>query len=228
MNIPITFALLGAITFVPSGQAAQDKDVALKFVSEYIRELSVFNEIRVGFKRETKSESANEKIMKMINGSEQFQLELRAAIECLKGFQISDPFDKLIPNITYIYQSKIELWQQMSDISSQFLAPKEGVDYGKLVAEMPKIRARMDYLDKTLLESSPLVFMALMDFTQKDQSKPAHLAITKAERGNLLATLRDDFGAKLEQKDQNYEVSTAGLLNEFLLKNKCADEVNYK
>lgn len=229
MRIPLMIALLAAFALAPLCPAVEDKGTALKFVNEYVRELSTFNVVRVASEKELNKSSAEEGILNLINGSEKFQLELRASIEILKGFHFShDPLDKLVPEITRVYQSKIDLWQQLSDIGSQFLAPKEGVDYGKLAAEMPKIRARMDFQDTTLLQMSPVVFMTLIDFTQKDQSKPAHLAITRAERDKLLSTLRDDFGAKLDQKGQNYEVSTAGLLKGFLLKYKCADEVTYR
>jgi hypothetical protein len=226
MRISVALLVVGAVMFTPLAHAADNKDTALKFLNEYVRELSAFNDIRVASEKELKNSSDNGHILDMLNSSEKFQLELNTAIVGLKNFRFSDGrFDQLIPQIISFYRMKIELWRQISDIGSQFVAPKEGVDYGKLLAEMPKLRARLDYIDKTLFESAPLVFYTLVEFTQKDQSKPAHLLITKAERNNLVSTLREDFGSNLDLKDQNYEVTTARLLKTFLLKEKCADEV---
>src|SRR6266699_2637922 len=45
------------------------------------------------------------------------------------------------------------------EISSAFIGgPKPGVDYDELAAEMPKVRAKLDYLDRTLFDVAPLVF----------------------------------------------------------------------
>jgi len=60
----------------------------------------------------------------------------------LRGMRLNLPFDDLIPSITKFYERKIELWQRMGKIGSEFIGgPKKGVDYSKLAAEMPKIRA---------------------------------------------------------------------------------------
>lgn len=229
MKTALILTLVGTSGLVPHCWAAQDKATGISFMREYIRELSEFNQIRVAADKEMKTDSNDERIGVMINCSEKFQLQLREAVQNLKRFRFTEnSLDQLVPQIIKFYGMKIELWRQMSDLASQFLAPREGVDYGELAAEMPKIRARMEYIDQALIKSSPLIFMVLIDFSQKDQSKPAHLAITKAERDDLVESLRNDFGSNLDQQGQNYEVSTAGLLQTFLLRNKCADEVSYK
>ena len=55
----------------------------------------------------------------------------------LKGMRMSPPFETVIPFLTQSYAYKIRLFQKLIDISSaQIGAPKPGVDYGKLAAEM--------------------------------------------------------------------------------------------
>ena len=84
------------------------------------------------------------------------QLELESQKGQLNRMRLDDPFNELIPSITRFYQDKIELWQQMIDICSAFVGgPKPNVDYAKLGADMPKIRARLDFIDKALFEASP-------------------------------------------------------------------------
>src|ERR1700732_3549148 len=101
----------------------------------------------------------------------------------------------------------------MIDISSAFIvAPQPDVDYGKLVAEMPKIRADLDYTDHALFDAIPLIFATLIDERPDSQNHVSHLIITKAERAKLLNDLTGDFGSKLDQKDQNYTVSAALVL----------------
>ncbi len=52
-----------------------------------------------------------------------------------------------------------------------------------------------------------------------------HLIITKEQRAALIAKLNDSFGAKLDQKKQNYIVSAASVLRDYLNKDfKCSDE----
>jgi hypothetical protein len=45
------------------------------------------------------------------------------------------------------------------------------------------------------------------------------LIITNAERKKLIADIDSTFGAKLDQKDQNYIVGAASVLKGYLLKN---------
>jgi hypothetical protein len=49
---------------------------------------------------------------------------------------------------------------------------------------------------------------------------------TKAERAKLVRDLTTSFGKKMEAKDQNYIVSSATVLRDYLQKKgyKCADE----
>ena len=96
---------------------------------------------------------------------------------------------------------------------------------GKLTAEVPKIRAQIDYVDNTLFKVTPLIFATLIDQKPDSKNHLSHLIITKEEREKLLHTLKAAFGKKLEQKNQNYGVSSASVLKAYLTKDyKCSDE----
>jgi len=114
----------------------------------------------------------------------------------------------------------------MLDVGSAFLAgPKKGVDYGKLAAEMPKIRAELEYVDHSLFDATPLIFATLIDQKPDSKNHASHLIITKAERAKLIDDLTGDFGSKLHQKDQNFTVSGASVLKAYFLKDyKCSDD----
>jgi hypothetical protein len=202
----------------------------LAFVTEYIRQLSAYQDIREKGEQENaeaqKSSDSSAIFTSLIHNSTLFQLELRTDIAQLKSMRLTDPFDFLIPNITEAYAEKIKLWQKMSDLGTAFIGgPQPGVDYNQLVAEMPKIRANLDYIDQTLFEAAPAVFATLIDTKPDSQGHTSHLIISKAERETLIEKLDTDFGSKLDEKNQNYGVTAASVLKAYFLKDfKSADE----
>ena len=144
----------------------------------------------------------------------------------LKGMRLKPPFDDLTKAITGFYEQKVALHQSMIDISSAFVGgPKPDVDYGKLAAEMPKIRASLEFVDNAIFEATPLVFATLIDQKPDSRNHASHLIITKAERTKLLDDIAARFGSKLDQKNQNTTVSAASVLKAYLLKDfKCSDD----
>ncbi|HEY7306276.1 MAG TPA: hypothetical protein VH601_19280 [Bryobacteraceae bacterium] len=199
----------------------------LAFVTEYIRQLGAIEDIRASWEQDmAQAKNPNDSITALIHTSTQMRLELRFQIVTLQGMKLKPPFETVIPNIVALYEKKVELYQQIIDIGTAFIGgPKPGVDYGTLAAQMPQIRALIEYIDKGLLEASPAVFMTLIDMRQDSQNHVSHLVITKAERAKLIDNLKRNFGEKLNQKSPNYTVGTASLLNEGFHKDfKCSDE----
>ena len=190
----------------------------LVFVTEYIRELSAIENIRESGEQELK-EDPNSTFSNMIHSSTLFQLELGSQIKMLRGMHLKAPHDQLIPNITAFYERKILAWKRMAEIARAFIGgPKPGVDYGKLGAEVPEIRAQMDFIDHALFEAAPSVFATLIDLKEDSKGHTSHLIITKEERAKLLDNLNTDFGTKMDAKVQNWSVSAASVLKGYLLK----------
>src|SRR5579872_5873133 len=126
----------------------------LMFVTEFIRELAAIEDIRETSDLELKGAATGDILLDSIHSSTLFQLELHSQEGILKAMRLNPPFDQLIPSIIKLYGDETAEWKKMSDISSELLVgPKPGIDYGKLAAEMPQIRARLDYMDKILLEA---------------------------------------------------------------------------
>jgi hypothetical protein len=200
----------------------------LEFVTEYIRELAAVERIRAAGEDEANQDKKDDKLpfSGAIHTSTLFELELGSQVRMLRSMRLSAPFDELVPSITTVYEQKIAVWQRMREISSAFIGgPKDGVDYSKLAAEMPQLRARLDFLDQTLFEAAPLVFGTLIDMKPDSEGHASHLIITKEEKTRLIAKLDDSFGAKLDQKNPNYTVGAAQVLKDYLNKDfKCADE----
>jgi hypothetical protein len=96
---------------------------------------------------------------------------------------------------------------------------------GELAAEAPKIRARLEYLDHAIFKATPLFALILVDPKPNSKNQLDHLLTTRAERKKLLSDLTLGFGPKLNQKTQNYIVSSASVLKTFLLKDyRCSDD----
>ena len=195
----------------------------LVFVTEYVRQLAAIESIRESADLEFKqaaTTNGNENFSIMIHTSTLMQLELGSQIGMLKTMRLKDPFDVLIPNLTAANQQKIALRQRVIDISTAFLsAPEPNVDYGKLVAELSQIKAKLEYIDQGLLSASALICWSLVDMERTDSKNHVnHLVITKAERVQLLKNVTDSFGSKLDAKDMNSVVGAAALVKGFFLK----------
>jgi hypothetical protein len=148
----------------------------LVFVTEYIRELAAVENIRASGEKELKQGTTDNTFTNMIHSSTLFQLELGSQISMLKGMNLKPPFEGLIPNITEFYKRKVALWQRMTDIGSAFVGgPKEGVDYSKLGAEMPQIRAQLEFIDHALFDISPMIFATLIDMKPDSKNHASHL-----------------------------------------------------
>ncbi len=222
------------IFFLASGStstlaAQKPETLHLAFVTEYIRELAAIETIRDSAKQELKDAGELEKLSSAVHINTLFELELQSEIAMLKRMRLDSPFNDLIPNIARCYASKITVYKRVTEIVRTILAgaggPKPNVDYAGLAAEMPELRAKLDFLDHMLFSDvAPLVFMTLIHPKPDSQNHVSHMIITKAERARLVATLTDVFGEKLDQKDKNYGVSAAKVLKVLLGEPKCSDD----
>ena len=194
----------------------------LVFVTEYVRELVAIENIRAAAEQELKASEKKDVLDVLSKGiytSTRMQLELRTQIATLKGMRLNPPFEKVIAHLTGLYQHKIELHQKLVEIGSAFIAgPKPNVDFGKMAAEMPKIRALLDAIDQSIFKATPLVFATLIDMKEDSEHHVSHLNIAKAERAQLIRIITTDFGSKLDENNQNSIVSAASVLKAYLLK----------
>src|SRR5579862_176725 len=113
---------VSALLLAPGPLLAQKKAETshLGFVTEYIRELSAVDQIRTSGERENKQDPKG-MFSIMIHTATLMKLELGAEILTLKDMRLNDPFAEVIPDLTKSYESRIDLWQQMIDISSEFV-----------------------------------------------------------------------------------------------------------
>ena len=133
-SLPVLFALL--LWYPATASAAETSRLA--FVTEYVRELGVNEEIRALAAKEIAEPT--DRNAAMIRGSTRIVLELTAQIGMLKGMNLNEPFDKLPGDIAEFYDQKIMVHNQFIAMATAFLSgPKPGVDYSAMVAEAPKL-----------------------------------------------------------------------------------------
>lgn len=223
--LTLAVGLMVAAIVSPSVARAND---AYAFVQEYIRELSAIEDVRAKAEGEFKEDPSHLMPSCVRNGT-RFQLQLTESIGMLKSYSLGKRFDWLVPNIVGFYQEKLRQYTDMVEICSQMLAgPKPNVDYGALAAEMPKITARLDYIDESLFKASPAIFATLIDEKPDSKNHVSRLTITCAERDALVRTINVDFGSKLNVEKQNWTVSAASVIRDYLIKKgyTCSDEPN--
>jgi hypothetical protein len=194
---------------------------AYNFVKEYVRELAAVEAIRDDAERKMAQSASNlsTQLANCIRSMQLYQLELNRDILQLKQVRLLKPVEDLPSLIVQLYQQKLDQYRYMLDACSALIAgPKPGVDYGQLAAAMPKIAANIEYLDHTLFELCPLVFAALIDQRPDKEGHLSHLVISKAERDALVRELDLSFAKKMDQDNQNWSVSAASVLKNYLTK----------
>ncbi len=225
--LPVFCALIAGN--MPAFAAPKPETAHLAFVTEYIRELAQIETIRDSGKQELKEADDAEKIPSGIHINTLFQLELQSEVAMLKRMRLNPPYNELIPFIVSFYGSKITVFRRLIEVLTALMTgaagQKPGANYGGLAAELPTLRARLDYIDQTLFkDGTPLVAMTLLDPKPDFQNHVSHMIITKEEKATLLESLTTHFGAKMDQKSQNFGVSAATVLRGFLNDHKCSDD----
>lgn len=195
---------------------------------EYIRELSELEVLRIDGQTELKRAggNSNAQLSAFLYYGTRVQLALRADIAVLRGMQLASLPEKTASLLEGVERTDIIIFGRMNEIATKLLAgPQPGVDYGALVSQMPQLRAELDSNDQGYIHGSVLVFASLVDMRPDKLGHVSHLTITCAQRNELIRTLRSDFGTRLTAKNEDPDVSAAGVLWDYLHKGwKCSDQ----
>jgi hypothetical protein len=221
--IPLLIAPV--LVAAPQAQETPPFEVA----REYVRELGELWAIQQEVDQEMVQDKAsadpqNRSLMTTIRHATRVNLALKTNIAILGKMRMTRPgHEQTLGFLTSFYQRRIDLNNQLIQITTEFIVPKNGVDYGKLAAQVPEITANMEDVDKGLFQITALVFMSFVDTKADSQNRANHLLITKDQRDRLVRNIENGFGANLN-KDRRYVVSEADLFRMKLLEFKCSDE----
>lgn len=227
-HLAIVFAAFGML-FLSIPHVRAEETSRLAFVSEYIRELAAIERISDQVAADVKADGAGN-MADCIRNTTRFQLELQSHVAILKTMQLNAPFDDILKDIISFDEMKIKSWTQFNNACTamqewKIAGPKAGVDYAKMVSGLPKITAQLEYIDKAMVQLSPMIFATVIDQKPDSQNHLSHLIITRVERQQLIGDIDRAFGDKLDQKDQNYTVSAASVLKAYFQKDYlCSDD----
>ena len=215
-------AVLMAIVHSATAQGQQTKP--LVFVREYVREVSEIERLRQRGENDLKA--GGEQMANCVRNMTSLQIEYRIQTGMMKRMALPGQFKELPVRIAQVYEMKSGYLGKYIEVCSAMLArPQPGVDYGKLVAEAPKITANLDALDHTQFEMTPLLFAMLIDMRPDKAGHASHLNITNAERADLVEEIDRRFGDNLKPDETSPPVSSmAGLRILLLNGHKGSDE----
>jgi hypothetical protein len=216
--IALLLAMAGHVYAAPPQNASETNRLA--FVNEYIRELSEQEAMR----KETVSEMhepGEGTLMPMIHYATEMRIALSVDINTMTGMHLTGMFKSLPKQIAQYLNFKYKILSEMQKIASTTVEAtingrKPGIDYGKMVAAMPKLRAQLESVDESFTTISALVFATLGDQKPDKRNHLSHLIITKRQRNDLLRELRADFGIELRQKDPPALAVAAGFIDHAL------------
>jgi hypothetical protein len=219
-----TILTLAALLFPVTAFAAETPHLA--FVTEYVRELGVNEDMRARGEEDL-AEAGQDKTIAAIRSGTRIVLELNSQVSMMNRMTLNAPFDSVPSTIAKFYRYKIDINQKLIEVATALASgPKPDVDYGAMVAETPKLTATLEYVDRSLFRTTPLIFAMLIADTPDREGHMSRLSITRAQRDALVQSLQISFGDKMDQTNQNYIVSSASVLRDFLTKKgyKCSDD----
>jgi hypothetical protein len=201
----------------------------LEFAQEYARQLVSLEEVRARGEADLRgTDDDNGKLSSGIHFSTLMQLELRSEIHMLHGMRLTGQFAELIPGIVALGKQKIDLHQQFIDLVTAILGgPKPGVDYGKVVAQIPQVRAQLEDIDHTIFaDVTPLACMTLLDPHPDSRNQVSHLTITRVQKAELIRILVDGFGQNFQDSHGNktFTVSSGLVMKAFLEGHLASDD----
>ena len=221
-----TFCLLYLLPV--SESFSVDDTPHLDVVNEYIRSLGTVHNIQQASKREMAEDKDNPvaKLMSGIRSSTRMKLELGTSIGAFDRMTLKEPFETLLPTTIHWYREKVKLHDEIIGIAKAFISgPNPGVDYSSMTARMPEITANIEFIDESIFKSMVLVFALLIDMQPDEKGQMSHLIITRAQKQKLINDINTYFGQSLNEKNQNWIVSSGAILKTWLQKDyKCIDE----
>jgi hypothetical protein len=217
-SVLIFISIAVAMAAAPIRAQTSEGAAPYQFATAYVHTLAGIEEVRDKVKKDV-SKSNVDTLTNCIRNMEAFQLELSGDVEMLKSIHLTGKVGGVPNTFAQFFEDERDTYRQMGEGCADMLqGPKPGVDYGALVANAPKLSARLEYLDESIFKVSPMVFATLIRERPDAQNHMSHLSITKAQMGELAHTIRLDFGKKLDQETQNYTVSAASTLYSYLTK----------
>ena len=182
----------------------------VQFVSEYIRALSESESIRAEAEQGAKSPQAQ--FSSCVHTAQLQRRVMANAANLAASYSFGGDAQQTPGLLVSYYVTKGEMFRSLGNMC-------------RIGAGMAKLRTDMEDLDKSLLQLSVMVFDVLTSPAPDKAGPMRHLIVTRKERDGLVHQISTSF-KRLDARDENYTVSAATVLWEYLARRgyRCADE----
>ena len=234
INLRKLFLFFSAFVLISDPISAKETP-HFEVVREFIQEISETQHLRdlaeLDMAESSKS-IGDEKIRRImadvIRNGTRAKMKIKARVYALKQMKLNKPYENLTQYLIDFNEKKINLWDEMI-VSAKLLnssSQKNDYDYSKVSSRMPEITAEMEFIDESIFKITPLILILMIDQRPDSLNHLSRLIITKKQSQELVAILDGSFGEKLKEVKQNWNVSTASVIREFLLEKgyKYADD----
>jgi hypothetical protein len=196
----------------------------LQFVTEYLREFSAIEHIRVSEEQELQAPHQG-MLSTCVESGNRYRQEITRQMARMRGMSVPPPSQALPGRLVELYGRKLGLYTEVVKACTALKAgANTDVSSLEVMSAIAQYSAKVDAIDRSLFETSTQAFSTLLNPTAAPHDKPRRLLITMAEKQSLLRQIQVDFGAALDDDQQTYLVNAAGVIRDALRSRRAADE----
>ncbi len=197
---------------------------ALQFVSEYLREFSAIEHIRLAEERELQAPHQS-MLSTCVESGNRYRLEITRQIARMGSMSVLPPSQALPGRLVQLYGRKLGLYTEVVRACTALEAGlNTNVSPLDVMSAISQYSAKVDAIDRSLFETSTQVFSMLLTQTPGLRDRARRLCITMAEKLTLLREIQLEFGAELDDNQQTYLVNAATVIRDALKSHQAADE----
>jgi hypothetical protein len=222
MNLVSRLAVMASISLFSSAHARETPP--LQFVSEYLREFSAMERIRLAEEQEFQAPS-RDMLAICIESGNRYRREITQQTTRMQAMSVPPPSQALPARLVELYGQKLELYTEVVNACAALkAAASSSVGYLEVISVVSEYSTKVDSIDQSLFKTSTDAFSTLLNKEQGPHDLPRRLAITTAEKQTLLRQIDRDFGAELQDDQQTYLVNAATVIRNAMRQHKASDE----
>ena len=215
-------AVIVCISLFSSARARETPP--LQFVTEYLREFSAIERIRLAEEHELQAPHQS-MLATCIESGNRYRREIEQQTARMQDMRVTPPSQALPTRLVELYGQKLELYTEVVNTCTALkAAANTSVGYLEVMSVVSEYSTKVDSIDRSLFKTSTEAYSTLLDKEQGPQDFTRRLGITAAEKQTLLRQIEREFGAELQDTQQTYLVSAATVIRAALRKYKASDE----
>jgi hypothetical protein len=222
MNLVSWIAIIVGVGLASSAHARETPP--LQFVTEYLREFSAIERIRLAEEQEFQA-PRQDMLATCIESGNRYRREIVQQSARMQGMSVPPPSQALPARLVELYGRKLELYTEVVNTCTALKAgANTSAGYLEVMSVVSQYSTKVDSIDQSLFKTSTDVYSTLLNKDEGPRDFPRRLAITTAEKQGLLRQIERDFGAELQDAQQTYLVNAATVIRNALRKHKASDE----